>query len=60
MTARRTYNGRSAPTLRTSNHELQRTAMSDRTVKSDRAYRFAVAPMMEWTDKAEKQSVIST
>jgi len=22
--------------------------------------RFAIAPMMEWTDRAEKQSVIST
>jgi len=22
--------------------------------------RFAIAPMMEWTDRAEKQSIIST
>jgi hypothetical protein len=24
------------------------------------AYRFCIAPMMEWTDRAEKQSIIST
>jgi hypothetical protein len=29
-------------------------------VDTGKAYRFCIAPMMEWTDGAEKQSVVST
>jgi hypothetical protein len=32
----------------------------DRMNKANQPYRFSIAPMMEWTDRAEKQSVIST
>jgi hypothetical protein len=32
----------------------------ERMNKSNQPYRFSIAPMMEWTDREEKQSVIST
>jgi hypothetical protein len=36
------------------------TAMMNAEMSANQAYRFCVAPMMEWTDRAEKQSAIST
>jgi len=36
------------------------TAVEKIGARAGAAHRFCIAPMMEWTDRAEKQSVIST
>jgi hypothetical protein len=42
-------------------HEAdQSSSLRGRIIGNGRGRRFAIAPMMEWTDRAEKQSVTST
>jgi len=46
--------------VETSAHEAMRQFVTTIKMQLNQGHRFCVAPMMEWTDRAEKQSVIST